>query len=120
MKTRSGEKELLRFIAEAGMLKRVARSGWWVLGIKDSESVADHSFRCAVIAYVLSKMEGAKTNDAVIMALFNDIQEARINDLHKMASKYFELNKVEDKVFGEQIMALPGGLKNELGSLHKQ
>ena len=30
---------MLDFIAEAGMLKRVRRSGWWLLGIKDAETV---------------------------------------------------------------------------------
>jgi len=113
------DKEILKFVEEAGMLKRVARSGWWVLGIKNPESVADHSFRCAVLAYVLSKMEGVKSLDAVIMALFNDIQEARINDLHKMASRYFDLEKIEDKVFAEQLKDLPVSIKGELGLLHK-
>jgi putative hydrolase of HD superfamily len=51
------DRQLLNFISEAGMLKRVKRSGWWVLGIKDSESVAEHSFRCAVIGYVIAKEE---------------------------------------------------------------
>ncbi|MBF0384955.1 MAG: HD domain-containing protein, partial [Candidatus Omnitrophica bacterium] len=40
----------VNLFAEAGLLKRVKRSGWWVAGIKDPESVAEHSFRCAVIA----------------------------------------------------------------------
>ena len=31
-------KNVLDFISEAGLLKRVKRSGWWVLGIKDPES----------------------------------------------------------------------------------
>jgi putative hydrolase of HD superfamily len=43
------DKRILNFISEAGMLKRVKRSGWSVLGIVNAESVAEHSFRCAVI-----------------------------------------------------------------------
>ena len=35
-------KSVLDFISEAGLLKRVSRSGWSVVGIKDAESVADH------------------------------------------------------------------------------
>lgn len=114
------DREVLKFFAEAGMLKRVARSGWWVVGVKDSESVADHSFRCAVIAYVLSRMENVRTLNGVVMALFNDIHEARINDLHKMAAKYFELEKAEDKAFQGQLKNLPENIKKELGGLHKQ
>ena len=66
------DKELLNFIAEAGMLKRVRRSGWSVLGIKDAETVAEHSFRCAVIGYILASMENIK-RDLPVNYLIEDI-----------------------------------------------
>ncbi|MDD5618601.1 MAG: HD domain-containing protein, partial [Candidatus Omnitrophica bacterium] len=81
-------KILLEFISEAGILKRIKRSGWWVLGIKDPETVAEHSFRCAVIGYVISKMEKVSPYKVLMMTLFGDIQEARTSDLHKMAQRY--------------------------------
>jgi len=111
---------IVKFIAEAGMLKRVRRSGWWVLGIKDAESVAEHSFRCAVIGYCLARMEGIEPYKAVLMSLFNDIHEARINDLHKMAAGYFKLKEAENKAFKEQIDALPLIMKNELALMNKE
>ncbi len=112
--------ELLNFIAEAGMLKRVKRSGWWVLGIKDTESVADHSFRCAVIGYVLARMEKATPYKIILMTLFNDLHEARINDMHKMAQRYVDARKAEDSAFGEQLLRLPKGMRKELTSMHKE
>jgi len=111
---------LLQFITEAGMLKRVSRSGWWVLGIKDAESVADHSFRCAVIGYALSRMEKVPPYKVLLMTLFNDIHEARLNDLHKMSQRYIELQKAEDKAFTEQINDLPKNINSELASMHKE
>lgn len=42
-----------------GVLKRVARTGWWFAGNKQPESVAEHSFRVGVIGSVLAMMEGA-------------------------------------------------------------
>ncbi|MFC1807699.1 HD family hydrolase [Candidatus Omnitrophota bacterium] len=114
------ESNLIQLISEAGMLKRVKRSGWWVLGIKDSESVADHSFRCAVIGYVLSKMEKAQPYKALLMTLFNDLHEARINDLHKMSQRYIDLQKSEDKAFKEQISSLSDGMREELSDMHKE
>ena len=48
---------VLNFFAEAGLLKRVRRSGWWVAGIDDPESVADHSFRTAVIGFHMAYLE---------------------------------------------------------------
>ena len=110
--------KLLNFIAEAGMLKRVKRSGWWVLGIKDTESVADHSFRCSVLGYILSRMENVDPYKVFLMTIFGDIHEARINDLHKMAQRYFDSEKAEDKAFSEQMTSLPTSIKNELLGMH--
>jgi putative hydrolase of HD superfamily len=114
------EGNLLQFVAEAGMLKRVRRSGWWVLGIKDAESVAEHSFRCAVIGYLLACLENAIPYKVLLITLFNDIAEARINDLHKMSQRYIELEKIEDAVYIEQIDPLPKTIKDELSKLHKE
>jgi len=92
-------REALTLFAEAGLLKRVKRSGWWVVGIKDPESVADHCFRCAIIGYYLAYLEHADPNKVVLMTLFNDIHESRINDLHKMGHYYIDFKKAEKKGF---------------------
>ncbi len=82
--SQSPEISALNFFAEAGLLKHIKRSGWWVAGIKDPETVAEHCFRCAVIGFYLAQMEKVDPYKVVTMTLFNDIHEARINDLHKM------------------------------------
>lgn len=114
------DKKIIDLFSEAGTLKRVKRSGWWVLGIKDTESVAEHSFRCAIIGYALAKMENVFSYKVLMMTLFNDLQEARINDLHKMAQRYVDYQKAEDKAFKEQISALPDSMRLELSSLHSE
>ena len=114
------DKEILNFITESGILKRISRSGWWVLGIKHPESVAEHSFRCAVIAYILAKMEKVPYSKPVLMALLNDIHETRINDLHKMAQRYIDSDVSEKKAFLEQVKTLPQAIKSELILLRKQ
>lgn len=119
-KKRTSGKEILDFISEAGMLKRVKRSGWSVLGIKDSETVAEHSFRCATIGYLIAHNEKADVYKVLLMTLFNDIQEARITDLHKMAQRYIDAEKVEDEAFSEQISHLPPTIKKELKGLHQE
>lgn len=113
-------KGILNFISEAGMLKQIKRSGWSVLGIKDSESVAEHSFRCALIGYLLAHREKACTYKVLLMALFNDLPEARIGDLHKMAQRYFNILFAEDKSFAEQITTLPADIRAELTNLRKE
>ena len=49
----------VNFFAEIGLLKKIKRSGWWVAGIKDPESVAEHSFRCAILGYYMAHLEKA-------------------------------------------------------------
>ncbi len=113
-------KNMLNFICEAGMLKYVQRSGWSVLGIKNAESVAEHSFRCAIIGYILACMEKINPCKVLMMTLFNDIQEARITDLHKMAQRYINATPVEDKSFYEQINSLPTDIKTELSHMRRE
>ena len=119
-KNNNSTKSLLNFIAEAGMLKQVSRSGWTVLGIKDPESVAEHSFRCAVLGYLLASLEKASSYRVLLMTLFGDMQEARITDLHKMAQKYINIKKPENKVFVQQIKNLPEPLKKELETMRRE
>jgi len=114
------DKVILDFFAEAGKLKRIKRSGWWMLGIPYEESVAEHSFRCAVIGYVLAKMEGADISKVLLMTLFNDIHEARINDLHKVAHRYFDVRSAEKKAFSGQIENLGDNIKNELKGMRDE
>jgi putative hydrolase of HD superfamily len=107
-------KTIINFLAEAGQLKRVKRSGWWVIGMKDPESVAEHSFRCAVIGYILAKMEKADTSEVLLTTLFHDLHEARINDSHKVSSRYIDFKKIEPSVSREQLRLLPENIAQEL------
>ncbi len=110
----------LNFFAEAGLLKRVKRSGWWVAGIENPETVAEHCFRCAVIAFYLAHEENVDPYKTMAMALFNDIHEARINDLHKMGHYYIEFRQAEKKVFKDQIAALNRKVVRELQCLRDE
>ena len=104
-------------LGEAGMLKQVRRSGWWMIGIKHGESVAEHSFRAALIGYVLARMEKADPYPVVMMSLLNDLHEARINDLHKVGHRYIDFPTAERKASSEQTAALPAPFGPELRRL---
>lgn len=72
---------VVKFLIEAGKLKRVKRAGWITHGIKEPESVAEHSFRTAVMAAVLADKFRVNKGKAVIMALVHDLAEAEIGDI---------------------------------------
>ena len=97
---------LAKFIYEVGMLKRVKRSGWWLINIKDPESVADHSFRVAVVGYILAQMEKVNPERVVLMSVFNDLHEARLNDLHKVGHRYINFREAETEASKEQTEPL--------------
>jgi putative hydrolases of HD superfamily len=119
-KNQKTEISALNLFAEAGLLKKIKRSGWWVAGIKDPESVAEHSFRCAVMGYYIAHLEKADPYKVVIMTLFNDIHEARINDLHKMGHYYIDFKEAEKKVFDDQIKGLDKKVRAELKHLREE
>ena len=110
----------LDFFAEAGLLKMVKRSGWWVAGISHPESVAEHCFRCAVIGYYMAHVEKVDPYKVVVMALFNDIHESRINDLHKMGHYYIDFKDAEKKVFKDQIKFLDKKVSAELERFRRE
>jgi putative hydrolase of HD superfamily len=111
---------IVEWILEAGLLKRTPRSGWSLMGVSDAESVADHSFRCAAIGYVLAHMEGADVYRTLLMTLFNDVHEARITDVHKMAQHYVDQEAAEDRSFSDQIRGLPEGVRDELSTTRRE
>ncbi|OQY19140.1 MAG: phosphohydrolase [Desulfobacteraceae bacterium 4572_35.1] len=100
-------KNIANFFFEIGMLKRTPRSGFQFLG-SGAESVAEHSFRAAMIGYTLATMSGdADCNKVVTMCLFHDIPEARIGDLNYVNKKYVVAN--ESKAISDLAATLPFG-----------
>jgi putative hydrolase of HD superfamily len=64
----------------AGKLKRVRRKGWVDRGVADAESVADHSYRLALLAWALARERGLDADRAVKIALLHDLAEAEVGD----------------------------------------
>jgi putative hydrolase of HD superfamily len=110
----------VNFLFEAGILKKIPRSGYQFLGT-GSESVAEHSFRVAIITYVLAKNEPtADAQKAVLMSLFHDFHEARTGDHNYVNKRYVTVNEekargdlAENLPFGHEIMALTNEFNSE-------
>lgn len=73
--------DFVNFMGHIGTLKKLERSGWVRRGIQDSESVADHTFRTAIMALVLADKFGVDQNKAVKMALVHELAESIVGDL---------------------------------------
>jgi putative hydrolase of HD superfamily len=72
---------------EAGMLRKTPRSGYQFLG-SGAENVAEHSFRTALIGFVLAHMDGADPMRTMALCLFHDLPEARTGDFNYVNKLY--------------------------------
>jgi putative hydrolases of HD superfamily len=100
------------WIYELGELKRIARSGWWSAKVRQPETVAEHSWRTACIAYALALEEKADANAALVFALFHDAAETRTLDLHKVAKAY--VTTQEKKAWQDQLENAPDKTREAL------
>ncbi|MFP3928342.1 MAG: HD domain-containing protein, partial [Desulfobacteraceae bacterium] len=106
-------KAIANFLFEVGMLKRTPRTGYQFLG-SGRESVAEHSFRTAVIGYVLSlKEKKADPHKIVLMCLFHDLHEARTGDHNYVNKRYVKVDEERamedlssDLPFGDNLISL--------------
>ena len=112
-------KNIANFLFEVGMLKKTPRTGYQFLG-SGSESVADHSFRMAIIGYVLAcEIPEADKNKTVLICLFHDLHEARTGDQNYVNKRYNTID--EEKAVSHMTSGLTFGheikrLTNEFNS----
>ncbi|MEW6665914.1 MAG: HD domain-containing protein [Thermodesulfobacteriota bacterium] len=98
---------LVNFLFEVGMLKRTPRTGYQFLGT-GKESVAEHSFRTAVIGYLLSRgEEGADPFRTTLLCLFHDLPEARTGDHNYVNKRYVQVE--EERAVKDLARNLPMG-----------
>ncbi|MFF4192182.1 HD family hydrolase [Nonomuraea sp. NPDC001831] len=97
---------LTGLLYEIGLLKRYKRTGWLVAGVRDPESIADHSFRTAVIASVITALEGGNPERAAFMSLLHDTQETRVTDIPYVGKRYLTAAQNEE-VTADQVRGLP-------------
>ncbi|WP_338671819.1 HD domain-containing protein [Streptomyces sp. SCSIO 30461] len=76
------------FLYEAGTLKQTRRTGWWMAGVRDPETVAEHSWRTSLIASIIAQLEGADPARAAFLAVWHDSQETRTGDVNYLGKKY--------------------------------
>lgn len=100
-------KNLANFFFEVGMLKRTPRTGFQFLG-SGAESVAEHSFRTAIIGFTLARLDGqADVGRVVQICLFHDVPEARLGDLNYVNKKYVKTD--EKRAVEDLARTLPFG-----------
>ncbi|MDI6737346.1 MAG: HD domain-containing protein [Nanoarchaeota archaeon] len=113
-------KHAVNFFYETGLLGRLRRTGFYFAGVTDPETIAAHSHRASVIAYVLAKMEKADAGKCALMCLLHDIPEARTGDGNKVAARYINFGEAEAKAFNDQTEELPEDVKKEFREIYNE
>lgn len=120
------EKELrglVKFFHIIGKLKEEKRIGWVVKGIKQGESVADHSMRLTLMAMVFGQRENLDVLKLVKMAIIHDIPEAICGDVAVRVKEEMqeipnrEKREIERKALEGEIKLLPAEIAEEIREL---
>jgi putative hydrolase of HD superfamily len=92
---------------ELGVLKHLRRTGWSHVGIRDAESVADHTARVAQLASLIAAEEGADPARAAMLAIWHDSQETRSGDIPHTARPYMTARIDPEAITADQVAGLP-------------
>jgi putative hydrolase of HD superfamily len=103
---------LVEFFKKSGQLKKVSRSGWVRIGIKSPESVADHTFRTALLCMVFSSLEGLDELKMLRMALIHDLPEVITGDLMP-SEKAKAYKNSEEHAMKDLLSLLPEEVRGE-------
>ncbi|UCG95244.1 MAG: HD domain-containing protein [archaeon] len=107
--------DLIEFLHRVGELKHLKRAGWIMWGVKDPESVAEHSFRVTLMALILSEKMGFDKDKCVKMAIVHDLSEILAGDMTpydeiseggKHEKEEEAIKKLTEKLHDKEILEL--------------
>ncbi|GAB1599658.1 HD domain-containing protein 2-like [Argonauta hians] len=114
----SGFPKLFEFMTLVGQLKRIRRTGWIRKNISDPESVSDHMYRMAMLAFLAEPTLGVDRERCIKLALVHDLAESIVGDLapsdnvskpEKRRREETAMNLIKDMVggaVGEEFLQL--------------
>ncbi|GAB4441105.1 MAG: HD domain-containing protein [Chloroflexi bacterium OHK40] len=104
---------LARLQSRIQSLKLLPRTGWLQRGLRDVESVAEHSFGVATLALIVGDLHpGLDRGRLLAIALLHDLAEALVGDLPASARRLFGAvakHAAERQAMVELLGALPQG-----------
>ena len=106
------------FFFQIAELKKLPRSGWKIkVGLKDSESVAEHSYMMAVMSMVLSDMKSLNSDIVLKMAILHDWAESKIGDFMPEQIGYDKKSELENYAMREILDSLPQKIQEDYTSI---
>jgi putative hydrolase of HD superfamily len=108
-------RSIIDFQDSVERLKRIQREGWIRVGVKKPESVADHSYGCAVLSMIAGDLFGFDTERLIRMALLHDLSESITGDLTPRRKKALgpRVAALEKRAVTNIVSHLPSKVKKE-------
>ncbi|MGQ4913146.1 MAG: HD domain-containing protein [Candidatus Asgardarchaeia archaeon] len=108
--------KIIDFFKLAGKLKQIARTGWVRRSIKNPESVAEHTYRVALMSAIIGDILNLDSEKMMKMALLHDLAESIIGDktpqdINLIGTEQFR-NR-ENKIMNDIISLLPENIREE-------
>ena len=102
------------FFFQIAGLKTLPRTGWKMkLNLKDSESVAEHSYMMSVMAMIMSDMKNINTEKIIKMSILHDWAESKIGDFMPDEITVEKKTELEEYAMAELLDDLPSKIKND-------
>jgi len=110
IKTETETKNILNFLLETEKLKKIKRAVWAGSGIKNPETVAEHSFRMSIMSWVLAReaKEGLNFRKIIKISLAHDLPWVFVKK--KSGKKLAE----DKKAFRQSLRLLPPHLRKDI------
>lgn len=106
MKKVNTEERIIDFLFEIGTMRKLLRMHRQPLLTDDlSDNIASHSYRVALIGWILAKKENADLYKVLLMCLLHDMGEIRSNDHNWIHKRYIRI--FDDEINKEQLGTLP-------------
>jgi putative hydrolase of HD superfamily len=99
--------KIIDFLIEVGKLKKIPRRGWILRGVKEPETVAAHTFRTAIMTWLLAR-PGLNIEKVIKIALVHELAKTHAKDVTPY-DKIISQKKGIKKIFKEY----PPGFKKE-------
>ncbi len=111
---------IINFIRLIGRLKKIKRSGWIrKVGVKEPESVADHTFRTSILCMIMGDMKKLDTLKMLKMALIHDASESIIGDLTKDEGDELQKKQLENDAMIRILSLLPKDIRKNYSVIWK-
>ncbi len=119
--------DMTKFLEEIGRLKETERTGWVIRGVKDPESVADHSLMMSLIGLSVPIPKGIDRDKVIRMSIIHDLAESVTGDMITKVSWHDKGNieknekiKMEENAMKKILSNLDDSISNEILGLWKE